>query len=412
MIKQISECRICQGQHLVQVMDLGVQALTGIFPRDRDENIGYSPIQLIKCNTDGGCGLVQLRHSYQPEEMYGVNYGYRSGLNAHMVRHLKSKVKEIMDRGILNENDLIIDIGSNDGTTLSNYPRHKYQLVGIDPTADRFKEYYPCDVFVIPDFFSAQAVSKHFGGKKAKIITSFAMFYDLEDPVGFAREIEATLHDDGVWVFEQSYLPLMLKQNSFDTICHEHLEFYSLKQIMWIASLSGLKIIDVTFNEVNGGSFSVTACKAKAKYTSHESLINKTLEDEVLSGIDGMDAMEQFHQRVNRERDALLTFLHQTKKDGKSVAAIGASTKGNVLLQYYQIDDEMIYAVGEVNQDKFGCFTPGTNIPILPEDDVLASNPDYLLILPWHFRSYFEQSPKFKDRVLVFPLDKFEVVYL
>jgi len=412
MFRTISRCRICGGDHLVSVMALGEQTLTGVFPRSRTEKVTSGPIDLVKCAAEGGCGLVQLKQSYDLSEMYGMNYGYRSGLNASMVRHLHSKVAKILDIGVLEPGDLIIDIGSNDATTLRAYPQGQYQLVGIDPTGIKFSSHYPAEIKLIPEFFSADAVAKALDCKKAKVITSFSMFYDLEDPIAFALEIEASLDDEGVWIFEQSYLPAMLRTNSFDTICHEHLEFYALKQINWIADKAGLKILDVEFNDVNGGSFSVTAAKTGAKQESNSKWLNTILADEEKLGLNTTKAFDGFKLRVEEARNALIKFLNEAKKDGKRVFGLGASTKGNVLLQYYGIDDRLLPEIGDVNEDKFGAFTPGTLIPLVPEHTVLAANPDYLLVLPWHFRRFFESLPHMKGRTLVFPLPRFEIVKL
>jgi len=412
MFRTISHCRICGSGHLVSVMALGEQTLTGVFPRSRTDKITSGPVELVKCAAEDGCGLVQLKQSYDLSEMYGMNYGYRSGLNASMVRHLQSKVAKILAMGVLEPGDLVIDIGSNDATTLRAYPQGQYQLVGIDPTGIKFSSYYPAEIRLIPEFFSADAVAKALAGRKAKVITSFSMFYDLEDPIAFAREIEGSLDDEGVWIFEQSYLPAMLRTNSFDTICHEHLEFYALKQITWIADKAGLKVLDVEFNDVNGGSFSITAAKTTAKRQPNSGRLNKVLADEMGLGLDTTQAFDGFKHRVEEARNALMNFLKKAKIDGKRVCGLGASTKGNVLLQYYGIDDQLLPEIGDVNEDKFGAFTPGTLIPLVPEDQVLASNPDYLLVLPWHFRAFFESLPKMKGRTLVFPLPNFEVIRL
>lgn len=391
-------------------MCLGEQTLTGVFPKSRSEKVTSGPVDLVQCATEGGCGLVQLKQSYDLSEMYGMNYGYRSGLNASMVRHLHSKVDKILNLGILGHGDLVIDIGSNDATTLRAYPPGLYQLVGIDPTGVKFSSYYPPEIRLIPEFFSAEAVSRALSGKKAKVISSFSMFYDLEDPIAFAKEIEGALDDEGVWIFEQSYLPAMLRTNSFDTICHEHLEFYALKQINWIAKKAGLKVLDVEFNDINGGSFSITAAKVKSAHQPNQEWLNKILAEERALGLETTKAFDDFKVRIQTARAELMNFLTAAKKDGKRVCGLGASTKGNVLLQYYGIDEQLLPQIGEVNEDKFGAFTPATLIPLVPEDQVLASSPDYLLVLPWHFRAFFEALPKLKGRTLVFPLPQFEIV--
>lgn len=410
MIKIITKCRVCGNKNLVTVMSLGEQALTGVFPKSKTEIITQGPVDLVQCIGEKSCGLVQLKQSYDLSEMYGMNYGYRSGLNSSMVKHLHSKVEKILASGILQQADLIIDIGSNDGTTLRAYPSNKYRLAGVDPTGVKFSSYYPPEIQLIVDFFSAAVVEKALPGQKAKVITSFSMFYDLEDPVAFAKEIERTLDEDGVWIFEQSYLPAMLRTNSFDTICHEHLEFYSLKQINWIAKAAGLKVLDVEFNEVNGGSFSITAAKSTSRHKVNTEWLNRIVDDENALGLSTTDAFEAFKQRVEDQRRGLMNFLADCKASGKRVAGLGASTKGNVLLQFYGIGESLLPVIGEVNEDKFGSFTPGTLIPLAPEKDVLESHPDYLLVLPWHFREFFMDLPSMKGRKLVFPLPHFEIV--
>jgi NDP-4-keto-2,6-dideoxyhexose 3-C-methyltransferase len=410
MYKTILNCRICGNEHLDSVMKLGEQALTGVFPRSLSETITTGPVELVKCSSTDGCGLVQLKQSYDISEMYGINYGYRSGLNDSMVRHLHSKVEKVISLDILNPGDLVIDIGSNDATTLRAYPQDRFQLVGIDPTGIKFSDYYPKEIELIVDFFSANVIAKKIPGKKAKVITSFSMFYDLEDPIAFAREIESSLSDDGVWIFEQSYLPAMLRTNSFDTICHEHLEFYALKQINWIADKAGLKVLDVEFNDINGGSFSIIAAKIGSKYVPNHALLNKILEDEKALGLDTTKAFDGFMIRVEKARSDLLHFLIEAKQSGKKVYGLGASTKGNVLLQYFGISIDLICAVGEVNEDKFGAFTPGTLIPIISQQELLNAKPDYLVVLPWHFRNFFEHSPDLKGCKLVFPLPEFQIV--
>lgn len=410
MTHAITRCRICGGEHLETVMSLGDQALTGVFPKTPDQAVTRGPVDLVRCAAADGCGLVQLRQSYDLSEMYGMNYGYRSGLNASMVHHLQSKVEKILARGLLRPGDVVIDIGSNDATTLRSYPPERYELVGVDPTGVKFASYYPAYIRLVPDFFSAAALQASLPGKKARVITSFSMFYDLEDPVAFAREVAATLDDEGIWVFEQSYLPAMLRTNSFDTICHEHLEFYALRQIHWIARLAGLKVLDVEFNDINGGSFSVTAAKVASAHAPNTALLAQIAADEAALGLDTDQAFTDFKARVRQAQAALMDFLTQQKAQGRTVCGMGASTKGNVLLQYYGIGPDLLACIAEVNADKFGSYTPGSLIPIQAQQDVLAGNPDYLLVLPWHFRNFFVNNPALKGRKLVFPLPVFEVV--
>jgi NDP-4-keto-2,6-dideoxyhexose 3-C-methyltransferase len=403
MYKKVERCRICGNRHLECVLDLGEQMLTGVFPRARNARVTTGPLRLVKCVGDNGvCGLLQLEHSYDLSEMYGENYGYRSGLNPSMVAHLHGKVKRVLGQVELRAGDLVVDIGSNDSTTLQAYPTGPV-LVGIDPTGVKFSSYYPTNIQLIPDFFSAALLSKRFPGKKAKIVTSFSMFYDLEDPISFMREVHEVLADDGIWVFEQSYMPAMLKTNSYDTVCHEHLEFYALRQIKWMADRVGFRILDVEFNDVNGGSFSVTVSKAAGNSRVFPS-VQKILDVEREIGLDTLAPYQAFAEGAARSKRDLLEFIESARTSGKTVAALGASTKGNVLLQYCGLTGKDIPYIGEVNSDKFGSYTPGTWIPIIPETELLAMKPDCLIVLPWHFRKFFEGSAKYSNCKLIFPL--------
>ncbi|CAM8349101.1 class I SAM-dependent methyltransferase [Candidatus Methylopumilus universalis] len=409
MYKKVEKCRICGNHNLVGILDLGKQMLTGVFPKSKDDEVTVGPLKLVKCYGDNACGLVQMEHSYDLGEMYGDNYGYRSGLNASMVAHLKAKVKRILSKKQLKPGDLVIDIGSNDSTTLQAYPAIDLNLVGIDPTGKKFKSFYPSHIKLIPDFFSSNLVKQSFPNQKAKVVTSFSMFYDLEAPLDFMREVYEILDDNGIWVFEQSYMPTMLETNSYDTVCHEHLEFYALKQIQWMANNVGFKIIDVEFNDINGGSFSITIKKANSDQSIiHE--IQMILDAETDLGLDTLKPFAQFEERVKQTRNNLLKFISEVKGSGKTIAALGASTKGNVLLQYCGITTNEVSCVGEVNTEKFGCFTPGSWLPIISEDDLLSQNPDYLIVLPWHFKSFFVGQEKFKNTTLVFPLPSLELV--
>jgi len=410
MYKKIDRCRVCGNTELIEVLDVGIQTLTGVFPKSRNEKITSGPLKLVKCmGSVDVCGLLQLQHSYDLGEMYGDNYGYRSGINPSMVAHLHGKIEKILHEMPPPEGGLILDIGSNDSTTLQAYPNDKYTLVGIDPTGVKFRKYYPTHIQLIPDFFSSAKVVEMLGERKAEIVTSFSMFYDLENPLAFMREIAAVLSDDGVWVFEQSYMPTMLARNSYDTVCHEHLEYYDLKQIQWMASRVGLKIIDVELNEVNGGSFSVVAAKQNSKRGQSAS-VGKLLEQEAKLALDTLKPYRDFEQRVKKCRQDLLDFLQKAKHDRKTVVGVGASTKGNVILQYCGLTESDLSAVAEVNTDKYGTYTPGSLIPIVPQHELLAAKPDYLVILPWHFRAFFTKDPTFSGMNLVFPLPGIEIV--
>lgn len=410
----IQNCRICGGDRLDPILHLGEQALTGVFPRSRDEIVESGPLELLKCNSDsGGCGLVQLRQSYNPASMYGDNYGYRSGLNQSMVQHLGHRVQRALAIAQPGPGALILDIGSNDGTTLKAYPAAKFTLAGMDPTGRKFAHYYPQHVTLIPEFFSATAFRRAFAGRRAAIVTSLAMFYDLESPQAFMRAIHDILADDGVWVFEQSYLPSMLSQLAYDTICHEHLSYYALRQIKWMTDRCGFKILDVELNDANGGSFCVTVAKTASKHVADDRQVDQLLAAEDAAGLNTLTPYVAFRDAVTHHRDELCDFVRGEAASGKSVFGYGASTKGNVLLQYCNFTPEEIRAIAEVNEEKFGCFTPQTLIPILSEAEVRRQLPDYMLVLPWHFRTGIvrrEATYLAGGGKLVFPLPTLETV--
>jgi hypothetical protein len=415
MVKKISKCRICGNKELIPVVDLGEQYLTGIFPISElhAKKITKGPLRLVKCHSKNNCcGLLQLEHSYDLDEMYGDNYGYRSGLNKSMVEHLHNKVHKILSIVDLDSDDLVIDIGSNDGTTLSAYNKN-LTLIGIDPTGNKFKEFYPDYIKIIPDFFTDALVRSRYPDKKAKIVTSFSMFYDLESPQDFVNQISNILDSEtGLWVFEQSYMPSMIEKNSYDTICHEHLEYYGISQIIWLLDKANMKIIDVETNDINGGSFSISAAHNSSIYTVNSDSINRLVSLEKDMNLFEIKPYLDFQLKIDESRDKLRGFFAKIKENGMNVSALGASTKGNVILQYCGIDSKQIDNIGEVNDKKYGALTPGSMIPIKPEEDVLNTNPDYLLVLPWHFKEFFLKSSKFKGRKLIFPLPELEIINL
>jgi len=307
----------------------------------------------------------------------------------------------------------VLDIGSNDCTLLKAYTVGDIERVGIDPTGSKFAEYYPDDVKLVPDFFSADAFAST-KAQPAKIITSIAMFYDLDDPIAFARQIEQCLAPDGVWHFEQSYMPSMLRMNSYDTICHEHLEYYSLGVVRTILKAAGMKAVDVIMNNINGGSFAVTATKQDNQaIEENDAVINWMLEQEDRMGINTPKPYREFEDRVFRHREDLTRLIRALRADGKTVLGYGASTKGNVVLQFCGFTPDDIPAIAEVNPEKFGRVTPGTNIPIISEAEAHAMAPDYYLVLPWHFKEgiirrekkYLNSGGKF-----IFPFPEIEII--
>ncbi|GAN76373.1 S-adenosyl-L-methionine-dependent methyltransferase [Acidisphaera rubrifaciens HS-AP3] len=405
----LERCRVSGSTHLIPVLDLGQQALTGVFPRTADEPLTTGPLSLVWCPQSG---LVQLGCSYDLREMYGDNYGYRSGLNASMVRHLGQKVAELSAYAGLRAGDAVLDIGANDATLLKSYQTTGLHRIGIDPTGEKFRRYYEDGITLVPDFFSAAAY-RAACDRPAQIVTSIAMFYDLEDPIDFAREIESVLAQGGVWHFEQSYLPSMLRMTSYDTVCHEHLEYYSLGVVARILEAAGLRVADVKMNAVNGGSFAVTAVRRDDPRRGADAVINWLLEQEDRMGLATPRPYREFEERVFRHRTDLTRLLKSLAADGRTVLGYGASTKGNVLLQFCGLTTAEVRAIAEVNPDKYGAITPGTHIPIVSEAEARCMRPDYFLVLPWHFKEGIIQREReylAAGGRMIFPFPEIEIV--
>ena len=405
---KINSCRSCGSKKLKPAFDLGLQKLTGIFPKSKNDFVPSGSLALVFCDH---CTLLQLNNSFNPDTMYGQNYGYMSSLNSSMINHLKNKAKKISTLMNLKDDDVVVDIGSNDGTFLSFFPK-KLKLIGVDPTIKKLANYYRKDIVKIPDFFSALEFKKKIA-KKVKVVTSISMFYDLENPIKFAEDIYEVLDQNGIWHLEQSYMPMMLKNNSYDTICHEHLEYYSLKSIKYIFDKVGFKIIDLEFNDINGGSFSLVVAKKNSKFKEVPKIIDWLLYKEDLYKYNQLTSFKLFFENVKKHKKIFRDLLLNLKDMKKKVIGYGASTKGNVILQFCNIDKKLLPYIAEVNEFKHGRYTPGSKIKIIPETDALKMNPDYFLVLPWHFKNFIlNKEKKFlsKGKKIIFPLPDIEII--
>ncbi len=407
-IKSIcKECRICKNPDLVDVINLGDQIITSRFPLYGDFSTPSTPIVLSLCKN---CSLVQLKYSTAASELYEYEYGYRSGINQTMRDHLKQYNQEIQSKIKLLDGDVVVDIGSNDSTMLQNYDKN-LKRIGVDPTGKQFREFYG-DVELIPNYFTYENFRNVYPDLHPKVVSSISMFYDLPDPVQFAKDIHAILSDDGIWTCEQSYIITMLSRNSIDTICHEHLEYYSLTAVKQIADMADFKIIDIRFNECNGGSFRLFFAKKSCElYEECTYLINKIIGDELEYGIKTTELYEKFMDDCEYEIIKLNRFISTVNKCGGKIYIYGASTKGNCLLQYADIGEDKIRYAVERNLNKVGKMT-STGIGIIAEETMRANPPKYLLVLPWHFREeIISREDAFLENggQLIFPFPQFEI---
>lgn len=409
-------CRVCGSSALTPVINLGEQYLQGSFvkPGKEEPPLRKIPLALVRCDPtrdEHACGLLQMQHTVPPEILYSA-YWYRSGTNQTMRNHLQGIAEDGISM-IGKSKALVLDIGCNDGTLLKYYPKDFIKF-GVDPS-DVAQEIGD-DITVIQDIFPSKELLKRTKGQKFDVITSIAMFYDLEDPVTFCQEIKAALAENGVWIFEMSYMPSMLKMNSYDTICHEHLEYYSLAVLDIILKKADLKIVDAVLNDINGGSIRCYATHIdNFSFKKQEAMqrLQQLRQEEFDIELDTDKPYKNFQDRINVHKEQLIGMLKTLKKEGKSIHIYGASTKGNTILQWCGIDSRIIDYAAERNPDKYGAYTLGTDIPIISEAESRAMNPDYYLVLPWHFKEEFlkREAETLKNGVgMIFPLPTVDII--
>jgi hypothetical protein len=410
-------CRVCGSTALKPVISLGEQHLQGSFFKAGKE---VPPLRKIDCSLvrcdptadENACGLLQMRKSVPPSVLYSA-YWYRSGTNNTMRTHL-AWIATTAAEMVGEAKAVVLDIGANDGTLLRSYPK-PFKKFGIDPS-DIVREIREPDITTVNDLFPSPELDRVAAGLKFDVVTSIAMFYDLEDPVAFAETIERYLAPEGIWIVEMSYMPKMLEMNSYDTICHEHLEYYSLAVLEQIMERAGLKVVRVEENDINGGSIRCYVAKNDSfKYNNPEwrAQIAAMRQKEFDLELDTDKPYKHFQDRINVHREKLLGLLKQLKADGKRIHIYGASTKGNTILQWCGIDNRIVDYAADRNPDKFGARTLGTDIPIISEDESRGLKPDYYLVLPWHFETEFvKRESKLLDQGvgMIFPLPEIRVI--
>jgi hypothetical protein len=397
-------CRICGSPHLAPVLNLGDHHIAGAFadPGGKAPIERRVPLELVRCDTtrdQEACGLLQTKHTVPGAILYR-SYWYRSGINRTMTENLHGIARRAQGLAKLEPGDLIIDIGCNDGTLLDGYSVDGLKMLGFDPSdVSRYAVEKGYDV--VRNFFTAEGAKARYPEQKAKVITSIAMFYDLEDPQEFVEGIAACLAEDGVWVIELSYMPTMVAKNSFDTIVHEHLEYYSLAVLEWLLDEVGLEAVAAELNDINGGSIRLfVGHRGKRRIEPEDfSVLQELRVGEFELALDSPAPYDRFARESERVRDELRGLLERLRDDGKKVHIYGASTKGNTILQYIDASTDLIEAAADRNPDKWGSETIGTGIPIISEEESRAAQPDYYLALPWHFLDEFlDREREFLDR--------------
>lgn len=385
LYKKIKSCRISNDKKLIKVCDFGNIKLTGVFPKSRKNKIKSTPLQVVFSNKSK---LLQLNHNYNFSELFGMNYGYRSGLNQSMVNHLKNKQIKLNKILKLKKSDHLLDIGSNDGTFLKLFPKD-LNKVGCDPTAKKFKKFYTKSIKVVPKLFNKKT-SKSIKGKY-KLISCIAMFYDLSNPIEFLKLVENKLENNGIFHVEIAYLPLIYKTFSFDTFCQEHLTYFSLKSFENLIKNTNLKILDYEMNSINGGSINFNLSLKNSKNIVNFEKIKKLRNFEKKNKYNNITFVNNFFKKIKKNINIIEKNI---KSLNGEVYGFGASTKGNVTLQLCNLNQNDIKKIYDINKNKFNCYTPGSNIKIVNEKNIIKDKPKYLIFLIWHFKKTIVQKIK------------------
>ena len=403
---KIKNCRSCNKAKLKKLFSLGSMCFTGKFPNER-QVIPKKPINLVICKS---CELVQLGHNFDLKYLYGPDYGYRTGINKTMLDHVRSVVRYLSKKTHLKKKELVLDIASNDGSLLKNYKKDIVTF-GIDPILEKYKNEYIDINYKIADFFSAKKI-KRIVKKKFKIITALSVFYDASNPNNFLKDVKKLLSKEGVFLLEFADLASIIKFKMFDTICHEHLEYYSSQVIINLCKKNGLRVFDIKKNDINGASKQYYVCHESSQHKNNTKIIRKELADEKKLKLSDENTYKKFIRAINQSKKKLVKYLKKVNKGGKKVHCYGASTKGNVLLQYYNINNKLIDYAAERNKNKYNLYTPGTKIKIISEVLSRFYSPDYYLVLPWHFKKEIllrEKLTRKKGTKFIFPLPKLEI---
>ena len=404
----IKKCRNCQSFRLKYLFSLGKLSYTGKFQKNNKINIKKTDVTLVICNE---CSLVQLLNVYNMKYLYNQDYGYRTGINKTMTMHMKKIQKILCAKADVGSGDFVLDIASNDGTLLNFYKNNIIKF-GIDPLVSKYKKFYKNIDYKIADFFSINVIKKYKIKKKFKIITALSVFYDIDDPNKFLKEVSSILDDDGIFLLEYADLFSIIKNKMFDTICQEHITYYSTKVILKILNKNDLRIFDVNRNSINGGSVQYYICKKKSKFNTNISSLNYILKEETKLMLDNVNTYKVFFRSILEIKNKLINYLDNLIESNKIIHGYGASTKGNVLLQFFGINKKYLKFIADRNPNKYNLFTPGTKIKIISENNSRSMNPDYYLVLPWHFKSEILNREKKiinKGTKFIFPLPKISI---
>ena len=411
-IKNIERCRICQNNNLKHILTLGNQYLVDFLDQKEDANY-VSPLELVLCSKkDGGCGLLQLQHTVPPDLLYR-RFWYKSGVNQTIRNDLEDIVRKVEEKIDLHDNDFVIDIGANDGTLLRFYKNSSLKLIGFEPATNLLEEANSGTFKIFNEYFNSKTFEESFGDKKAKIITSISIFYDLDNPHDFVEDITKILDENGIWILQMNYLVTMLENFAFDNIVHEHLEYYSLQSLEHLLDKHGLEVFDVEQNNINGGSIRAFIKFKNSNKFSVSKRVNDVIAYEKKIKLSDEKTYLDFAEKIKSLKQQTCKFIKDEINNGKKFYVYGASTRGNTLLQYYGLNLQFIQGASERNPAKWGKYIVGSMIPIISEEQARLEKPDYFLVLPWYFadefvsreRKFLEGGGKF-----LIPLPQFKLI--
>jgi SAM-dependent methyltransferase len=350
----------------------------------------YYPLKLFVCEK---CFLVQIDEFKKSVEIFSDRYVYFSSFSTSWLEHARSYVEMIVARLGLNSRSLVVEIGSNDGYLLQYIKEKNIPCLGIEPAKSTAKVARGKGIEVISEFFGViLAEELALRGQKADLMVGNNVLAHVPDINDFVKGLKIALKSDGAITLEFPHLMRLIAENQFDTIYHEHFSYLSFYTVDRIFSEHGLTLFDVEELSTHGGSLRVYLKHQDDKSKEISPTVAALHEKETAGGMRELSHYQDFQEKANRIKYDLLSFLLTQKRQGKKVIAYGAAAKGNTLLNYCGIKDDLIEFVVDASPYKQGKFLPGSHIPVVHETEIERSQPEFVLVLPWNIKDEIEQQ--------------------
>ncbi len=357
-----------------------------------DEPEVFYPLKIYVCEH---CKLVQMDEYKKSDDIFDKDYAYFSSYSTSWLAHAKSYVEMISKKLSLNNDSFVTEIASNDGYLLQYFKEINISCIGIEPTISTAKAACEKGIEVIEDFFGTKLAN---GLKKSDLVLGNNVLAHVPDINDFVNGLKIVLKNNGTITMEFPHILNIIKENQFDTIYHEHFSYFSFYTVRRIFEKHGLKIYDVEKLSTHGGSLRIYAAHIENSHINISGSVNKLLDEEREFGLFDMDIYKNFQEKANKVKYDLLYFLLEAKKENKKVVAYGAAAKGNTLLNYAGIKNDLIEFVVDKSPHKQGKYLPASHIPIVDEKNIIETKPDYILIFPWNIKDEIvEQLAYVKD---------------